>query len=154
MGIHDQKSRETSSLWEDARCIPQRHWAGYFLASPVLSPTPPPSFLVPLDSLDTPPNFQIWAMLYAVMSLRALALPLFWTLGFLSLCSANLYLTFVNSFLYFLHRVNLSFPEALPSPHRVSVWLSSGQHKIISSTLVQKCLKNEWKKWKIVFTDN
>lgn len=55
---------------------------------------------------------------------QALALAIFWTLGFLSLCLANLYLTFVNSFLYFLHRVNLSFPEALPSPPRVSVWLS------------------------------
>lgn len=50
------------------------------------------------------------------------------------------FLTFVKSFLYFLHRVNLSFPEALPSPSRVSVWLSSGQLKIISSTWVQKRL--------------
>ena len=50
------------------------------------------------------------------------------------------FFTFVKSFLYFLHRVNLSFPEALPSPSRVSVWLSSGQLKIISSTWVQKRL--------------
>lgn len=102
LGITDRESLETCSLWEDAPHCPGQLSGGPLRALWVLSPTP----FHPFQPSIFPPNLEVPE--YAVPCVpQGLLSVQFWIL--FPYRSVHLYFTFVNSLLYLLDSMDLSW---------------------------------------------
>lgn len=164
MGPHDQKSLETSSLWEDAPHFPGQLSGALSHLSSFVSHAFPFIFCSSGQSGSlTQLQVSEYAMLWHPWG--PLSLLFFSTLEFLFLCLVNLYFTFVNSFLYLMDNVDLSFQgpyhllfisllELLGVYRPYVFWAAWGQRLFPIHLDINAC-RSEWKdQMKVIFMDN